>query len=270
MGPHPGRRETTLTPATSWGKEPPSTPGGVAVADVFARYAPPFDLTSDLLFALALGRTAPLRQAFPGVPFLSCLGKTPLLIWFSRVTEACFGDPAGERRCEGGPAAVLYHELNVFALLRQPALFVPGIYATSERSVRIGHGYGMPKEPTTMSLEGAGQRFESSMPHGARRTFVRARLLRHGEVLAKPASLLWPRRVWPVRFPSGSNVRGLIQAVPSAQIAHVRTGQLSLDTAWLPRPIRLLPVGLYLPGLRMQLPPPEQPYSVFQNPIREP
>ena len=32
---------------------------------------PPFDLTADMLFALALCPTPPLRRAFPGVPFIS-------------------------------------------------------------------------------------------------------------------------------------------------------------------------------------------------------
>jgi hypothetical protein len=48
----------------------------------------------------------------------------------------------------------------------------------------------------------------------------------------------------------------VIEATPRAYIAHVQEGQLSLDAAWLPEADRLLPFGLYLPHLRMQLPPP--------------
>ena len=33
-------------------------------------------------------------------------------------------------------------------------------------------------------------------------------------------------------------------------------GRLALNAAWLPRPVPLLPLGLYIPDLRMQLPPP--------------
>jgi hypothetical protein len=39
------------------------------------------------------------------------------------------------------------------------------------------------------------------------------------------------------------------------QLARVCGGRLALDAAWLPRPVRLLPLGVYVPGLRMQLPP---------------
>jgi hypothetical protein len=111
---------------------------------IFDRYRPPFDLTSDMLLALAFCPTSPLRQAFPETPFLSLLGWTPLVVWFSRITEGWYRDPAGRPRLadEGIP----YNELNVLALLRAPAVFVPGIYASSELSVRIGHGYGMPKQ----------------------------------------------------------------------------------------------------------------------------
>jgi hypothetical protein len=39
------------------------------------RYRPPFVLTSDMLFLLALARTMDLQRGFPGVPFLSILGR---------------------------------------------------------------------------------------------------------------------------------------------------------------------------------------------------
>src|SRR5438270_3017762 len=108
------------------------------MADIFSQYAPPFDLTSDMLFALALCPTMPLRRTFPEVPFVSLLGKTPLLLWFSRVTKMCYHNTEGAQHCLDG-AAEMYDEVNVVAFLRQRMLFVPGIYATSDLTIRVGH-----------------------------------------------------------------------------------------------------------------------------------
>jgi hypothetical protein len=224
-------------------------------AAALERYRPPYDLTADMLVVAALCPTAPLRQAFPRVPVLSVRGKTPLVLWFSRITEVCYCDAAGERRCEGGAETALYNELNIIALLRQRALFVPGIYATGERTIRIGHRYGMPKQLTSMHLRVHGTHVEASMMDGASESLVRARLLGSGRGVAQMVSCLWPRQLWPARFPAETQVRAMIQATPRVHVAHVRQGQLCLDTPWLPQAVSLVPVGLYLPRLRMRLPP---------------
>jgi hypothetical protein len=225
------------------------------MAATLEHYRPPYDLTADMLVVLALCPTAPLRQTFPRMPVLSVRGKTPLVLWFSRITEVCYCDAAGERRCEGGAETALYNELNIIALLRQRALFVPGIYATGERTIRIGHRYGMPKQLTSMHVQAHGTHFEASMMDGACESFVRARLLGAGTSVAQMVSRSWPRQLWRARFPSGTDVRAMIQATPRVHVAHVRQGQLCLDTPWLPQAVSLLPVGLYLPRLRMRLPP---------------
>lgn len=227
------------------------------MADIFSQYAPPFDLTSDMLFALALCPTMPLRRTFPEVPFVSLLGKTPLLLWFSRITEMCYHDTEGVEHCIGGSEATLYHELNVLAFLRERALFVPGIYATSMLSVQVGHGYGMPKHPTTMSVQSGGPQFHSKMQDGTRQSIVRARLLGSGKGLAKLIPRFLPSFTWPVRFPGGSRIRARIEKMPRLQLAHIEVGHLALEKAWLPKGVHLLPVGCYASGLRMQLPPPE-------------
>ena len=224
-------------------------------AAALERYRPPYDLTADMLVVPALCPTAPLRQTFPCVPFLAVRGKTPLVLWFSRITEVCYCDAAGERRCEGGAETALYNELNIIALLRQRALFVPAIYATGERTIRIGHRYGMPKQPASMQVRVDTTRFEAQMMDGACESFARARLLGSGRGVAQMVSRLWPRQLWPARFPIGTDVRATIQATPRVHVAHVRQGQLCLDTPWLPQAVSLLPVGLYLPRLRMRLPP---------------
>ena len=224
-------------------------------SNLFAHYTPPFDLTSDMLFVLALCPTKPLSRAFPGVAFVSLAGHTPLLLWFSRITQMCYHDTTGAQHCIGG-ARVLYHELNVVAFLQEQALFVPGIYATSDLTIQVGHRYGMPKHPTSMHMQVGGQRFCAEVKDGTRRSFVRARLLGSGKGVAKLVSRYLPSFTWPVRFPSESTVRALIEAMPRVQLAQVQAGQLALEAEWLPQVVWLLPVGCYVPNLRMQLPPP--------------
>jgi hypothetical protein len=66
-----------LTPASSWGGDDAICEADRPCAGTCERYVPPFKFTSDILFTLALCATGLLRNAFPGVPFLSVLGKTP-------------------------------------------------------------------------------------------------------------------------------------------------------------------------------------------------
>ena len=223
---------------------------------VFTEYVPPFELASDMLFAAALAPAKPLRRAFPQVPFLTLAGRVPLAMWFSRITGLGYGTPSGERVCEGGPDSLLYNELNVVALERRGALFVPGIYATSERTIRVGHGYGMPKEPTSMTLQAQGPRFVSDVRVNAQLSLVHARLVGRGDWTARLLARLWPRWVGPVEFPSGDSVKARIDAAPRVQFARIENGRLALGEAWLPEPVALLPLGLYVTQLRMTLPPP--------------
>jgi hypothetical protein len=230
---------------------------GEAPADLLSRYQPPYDLTADLLLVLAPCPTAPLRRAFPKLKLLSLLGRTPLLLWFSRTTRVSYQNADGARRGDGDARSALYHELNVVAPLQDRALFVPAIYATGERTIQIGRGYyGMPKQPATIYLRVSGERFVASAADGPCRGYVRARLFGSGEHLARLTARWWPRRLGPVHFPgTRRELRALIQEVPAVRPAYVYAGRLALRAAWLPRSVPLLPVGLYLPGLRMQLPP---------------
>jgi hypothetical protein len=227
---------------------------------ILKEYTPPYELLSDMLFVLALCPTPPLRQCFPEQPFLSLGGKTPLLMWYSRVREIQYGHE-GERRQLGSEQDVLYNELNVLALLRQRALFVPAIYATSNLTIAIGHAYGMPKQKAAMTLRVERGHLTSTLQQGAGKSTVQARLLGPARHLGSLFSGLWPCSVWPTCFPEGSEVRSLIQATPCVQPAWVR-GELRLATPWLPDPLSLLPLGLYLADQRMQLPAP-QSYSLL-------
>jgi hypothetical protein len=232
---------------------PSNSPGALS------RYSPPFDVTADTFFCLALCPTAPLRHSFRGVPFLSLFGRTPLVIWFSRVTEACETGPNGRMRCERETENVPYDELNVMAALRQRAVFVPAIYADRELSIRIGHTYGLPKKRKPLHFAVKGNRLEShaaDVPAGTRRSFVRARLFGSGRLPAKLLSWLWPLWSWPVRTPAGTQVRARIDTAPRLQPALIRAGQVSLDESWLPKPLPIVPLALYVPQLRFHLPPP--------------
>ena len=147
------------------------------------------------------------------------------------------------------------YELNVAALLRRRAIFVPGIYATSALTIALGHAYGMPKQPTRMSRQRAGRWVRSRVGDGSRQSYIQARLLGSGRLLGWLAGRFWPWRAWPAWFPSGTRVRVLVQTTPRVQAGRVRAGRLSLPAPWLPEPVALLPSAAYLPGQRMQLPP---------------
>jgi hypothetical protein len=224
------------------------------------RYRPPFVLTSDMLFVLALAPTRDLQRGFPGVPFLSVLGRTPLVVWFSRITESCYHDQTGAWRCERSPSpAGIYSEVNVLGPLRRRAVFVLAIYASEARTVEIGrHYYGMPKHLARTAVRVGAGRFEGTLVDGARRSFVHARLIGGGRGLGAVVARLWPRWTWPVHFPSGGHVRALTLATARLQVARIHAGQIAVQTPWLRAARPLLPMGLYAGGLCIQLPSPDE------------
>jgi hypothetical protein len=209
-----------------------------------------------MLLVMALAPTRHLQHSFPDVPFVSILGRTPLLVWFSRITEVCYYDETGEWRCEhNSPSQAIYSEVNVLGLLRRRAVFVPAIYASEARTVQIGHYYyGMPKHLAQTDVCVGEGRFEGTLVDGARRSLVRARLIGGGRGLGGVISRLRPRWTWPVDFPSGGRVRALTLATPRLQVARVDAGQIAVQTAWPPEARPLLPMGLFVGGLRIQLP----------------
>jgi hypothetical protein len=224
------------------------------------RYRPPFVLTSDMLFVMALAPTRHLQRSFPGVPFVSILGRTPLVVWFSRITESCYHDQAGEWRCERSSSPEgIYSEVTVLGLLRQQAVFGPAIYASDVRTVQIGRRYyGMPKQLAQTDVRVGEARFEGTLIDDARPSFVHARLFGGGRGVGAVVARLWPRWTWPVHFPSGGHVRALILATPRLQVARIHAGQIAVQTPWLRAARPLLPIGLYVGGLRIQLPSSEE------------
>lgn len=224
--------------------------------DPFHVYPPPFDLTSDMLFVAALCPAAPLQQHFPGVPFLTIFGKAVLIMWFSRIETLCYHPTVGVTRCADRNEGVPYNELNVIALLKRRALFVPGLYATSNLTLMVGHRYGMPKRATRMSFETREAAVRSRVMDGDRTSFVHSTLLTSGRWLGRLLSRLLPIWSWPALFPSNSFIRAFIQEVPQVQFAHVSSGQLALAEPWLPVTATLFPLGIFVPDLRMRLPAP--------------
>jgi hypothetical protein len=223
--------------------------------DVFERYRPPFDLEADMLFVTTAVPSGLLASNFPGVPFLRLAGSTPMVLWFSRVRSLCHGPPEQRMKLDES-TGFGYDELNFVVLLRGRRLFVPVIYASGGLTQELGHRYGMPKRPVTMSFVARERVVESTAASPGVRGEVRASLLAAGRILALPFAWSTPWWSWPAHFPDGSYIRALIQGVPRAQLASVRGG-LDLDVPGFPRLIRLWPVGLFVPGLRMRLPAPK-------------
>lgn len=223
---------------------------------VMAEYQPPYDLTSDILVAFSLLPTAPLRHAFPGTPFLSLLGRTPGIIWFSQVTDGWYCDANGFRRRLGERGAPLYAELDILAALWRLSAFVPGIYATSSLSIHIGRRFGMPKRSITMYFNVENRTVVSESSDAARMSMVRARITKAGRLLAAAVSNMLPRWSLPVRFPSGATIRALIPRVLGIHPARITEGYVAVAERWLPQPVALFPFGLYLRGLSMRLPAP--------------
>jgi hypothetical protein len=222
--------------------------------DVLTRYVPPFDLESDMLFALAVVDVLPLRSAFPALRFGEVRGRVPLLLWFSRIRRIWHG-PAEVRSCLDERDGYGYDELTVAVPLPERTLLVPGIYATSPLTLAIGHRYGMPKRPAEMRFAADAERVSSWAAREGARSEVEASLLASGRVLGSLLRRTLPWWSWPARFPSGEAVRARVQRLRRAQLAGVR-GTLALPEPWLPEPVRLLPLGLFVPGLRMRLPAP--------------
>lgn len=225
--------------------------------DPFESYPPPFDLTSDMLLLGATCAAAPLEAAFPGLPFVSLGGRALLGIWFARILEIRSGQGARSRSGpEGSPQGVPYEELNVAALLRNRRLFVPGIYASSDLSLRLGHRYGMPKKWTNMSYRSSRREVRSHATVGKAASFVSARSLPGGRLVGTGLARTLPWWSWRVDFPGGSWIESLIESGGGARLLWVKEGELSLDEPWLPRGATLRGPALHIPRQRMMLPAP--------------
>lgn len=223
---------------------------------VVERYPPPYRLLSDMLFAVALCPAAPLQATFPTVPFRVVGGRAVLATWFSSVRRIRYGEADGTTGQLGGQDEILYHELNVVALLKTRALFSPAIYATSALTIAIGHHYGMPKQPTTLQIERPDRRFIVRMEEGGQQSTLAARRIGPGRPLGRGINALLPRWSWPTYFPDGRSVKAHLLDMPVAQLAWIGRSRLALPATWLPKPLSFLPIGLYAPGLEMKLPPP--------------
>lgn len=231
--------------------------GVAGIDDPFDTYPPPFDLTSDMLLAGATCAAEPVARAFPGLPVRTFRGSAVLGIWFSRVEEIRAG-PEGGMRIGPGEALgdVPYQELNVAVLLRDRRLFVPGIYATSELTLRLGHRYGMPKERAEMTYEARGARVTSRTAVGGDESHVEARSLPLGHLAGVIAQRALPWWSWPVEFPSGSRIEGYIEGAAGARAAWLYRRRLALNEPWLPQPAHVWPLALRIPAQVMRLPAP--------------
>jgi hypothetical protein len=229
------------------------------IKDFFNVYMPPFNMTVDALFCVAWSPVAPLKAAFPEVPFFSVLGRTPLVLWFARFKDFDYTVPEGSRRRMGEtPGALPYSELGIGTLLRRRGFFVPSLYASSDFGVQLGLSYAMPKQPTTpIELHITPRSFRANLRQSKQQSFIWARFVGTGYWLAKVAHAILPLRPWPISFPSQRSIRAAISEIDRLQIAHIQAGRLILDVPWLSHPASFFPIGLYLRGIRLELPVPE-------------
>lgn len=225
--------------------------------DVFDDVPPPFALVSDMLLVGATCPVGPLRESFPGVPFVSIAQRAVLGIWFARVLGARVG-PGGQRQLgpEQDPANFPYEELNVAVLLRGGRVFVPGIYATRDLTLRIGRRYGMPKRRRPMTYAVAGRTVRSRAGVGEAESHVVAYALTSSPLLGRWLDRFLPRWSPLATFPGGARVRARLERADGARLTWIASGRLALDEPWLPRPASLRGLALHLPRLGMVLPAP--------------
>lgn len=225
--------------------------------DPFDVYHPPFDLVSDMLFATASAPVEPLRAAFPDVPFASAMGRALLAVWFTRVLEIRFGrkgrNDVGTRISSDD---LPYQELNVAVLLHGRSVFVPGIYATSDLTLELGHRYGMPKAHARMEYGTDGSSVVSRAVVNGDETRVRAHVPTVGRPLGALVASTLPWWSWPLHFPGGSWIEGYVRSADGARAAWVREGRLALNVPWLPHAVALWRPALHIPRQRMTLPDP--------------
>lgn len=210
---------------------------------------------------LLLGATCPLQPlaaAFPALPFASVGGRALLGIWFARILEIRHGQGGrGRISSEEEPEGIPYQELNIAALLRTKRLFVPGIYATSDLTLRLGHRYGMPKQLARMDYRATRKEVRSHAVIDGANSFVRARPLTGGRLVGAGLARSLPWWTWRVDFPGGSWIESFIESGGGARVLWVTEGQLVLDEAWLARRVTLRGPALHIPRQRMTLPAPE-------------
>jgi hypothetical protein len=225
-------------------------------ADFFNVYQPPFAMTLDALFCVAWCSVAPLKETFPGVPFLSLLGKTPLVLWFARFKDFEYTDAAGARqRMSNRAGALPYSELGIGTLLARRGFFVPSLYASSNFGTRLGLSLEMPKQPTLpIEVQLLPEAFRANLKQSRQQSFIWARLLGSGHLLARIAQVFLPLGTWPIAFPSKSSIQAGIAGTERVQLAHIHAGRLVLDAPWLPRMASFFPICAYVSGMRLQLP----------------
>lgn len=223
---------------------------------------PPFDLKSDMLLVMGIGETFRLRARFPGVPFLSTFNRTPMLIWFSRITQACYLDSAGRNQCDTDETVGLYNDITLIAPLRNGSVFVPAVFTTSLQNVQVAHTYyAMPKALAEIQVDTRRNEFVSRLQTGADEGAVHARRVGKGRFLATLAARFLPWRTMRVWFSTRSFVRALLQALPRLYLAPIRTAQLYFPAAGFSQPLWIFPIAIYAPETAMQLPLPQTAYA---------
>ncbi len=220
---------------------------------IFTLYPPPHTLTVDFLGAVAFCSSAPLHALYPGHRFVSLFGKTPLLLWFAEIKTFRFAQGKDEAGVLGDGKTPLYHELSVAAVKRNGTLLGVHLGVDSEFSLQIGLGYGMPKIRDTIRSAAKVREKQMTVGEGEQTSSACALPFGSGQRLGSLFSLLLPRRVCRVQFPSGSQVTPVLETAPCLAPAWV-TGQLRLSPDRLPQPVPLFRLGVFFHDFQMTLP----------------
>lgn len=116
----------------------------------------------------------------------------------------------------------------------------------------------MLKVPVSTQLEEAPRCTESLVNPRSMRTSFRARLLGRQCFLTQCLKRCCPFVSRPVCFPSGAMINAgvLTAAEARSRPALITEGRLRLGTPWRPAAVRAVPLGLFVPALRMRMPAP--------------
>jgi hypothetical protein len=225
--------------------------------DPFDTYPPPHDVAADMVVVAGTCAAGPVRTTFPGLPLRVAAGRAIVAAWFARIDRIRSGPVPGvvaDERSE--PGELPYGELTVALLLTKGRVFVPGIYATSDLSVAVGHRYGMPKSKAPIVYAESGSNVQAHVPIGDRESHVEGRALTVGAALPRLVARALPWQAWPASFPSGASVHAAVVRVERARPMWLSRRRLDVDESWLPEGAWLLPLALHVVGLGMVLPGP--------------
>lgn len=222
---------------------------------VISRYIPPYDLTADMVFTLGFIPSGNVKDTFPGVKFLSVLGKMPVIITFAHYKKVCFTTEKNDRSCI--EKKTVYNEIFFATFLQRFAVFVPTLLATSDLSIEIAKYYDMPKRKFSMDFTQTNTKIDATASDANKKSSLSVLRLPFTSIIAKVVSLFLPLKSWQVFFPSSKSTRGYLQSISSAELGIVKQSDVQVNEKWLGK-IMIVPLCLFVSDFVFKLPPPKE------------